>query len=199
MMGTSPLEAFDTCSERATRNNLGTLESVCPRYPAGAEIHAGERVFSDASKRRNLAVKLGCAGCTISSGRRKSANVFEGFHPDIAEPCKPKFESGHYDDATLTGILVVRDRLRELTGYETAADAFGKGGLIIAGSANEHTDNNFQQGAKLLMMANDRFRNEFAHTNDQNDYIKQPGIALQFLGTSSIAMYMLDGARVSDS
>ncbi|HMH30868.1 MAG TPA: TIGR02391 family protein [Methylomirabilota bacterium] len=199
MSSEAALKAFDNCPNRTTREEDFESFSVCVRYPEGFELPISS-IFSYDSVRSQLAQKLGCVACPYKNRLAKpegETEIFEGFHASIIENCKPKFEAGHYDDAVLTGILVVRDRLRELTGFETAAEAFGRGGLVIAGSANEHTDNNFQEGSRFIMMANDRFRNELAHTNDQNDIIKDPNYALQFIGMSSISAYMLDGATVS--
>ena len=197
-MNAGAREAFDKCPNRTSKQTSYNTLSVCVRYPHGYVI-PDAKIFSDENIRGPFAQKLGCIACPYRNRLANPENtkgIFDGFHESITVNCKPKFEAGHFDDAVLTGILVVRDRLRELTGYETAAEAFGRGGLVIAGSANAHTEDNFQEGSRFIMMANDRFRNELAHTNDQNDLIRDPDIALQFLGMSSISAFMLDGAKV---
>jgi uncharacterized protein (TIGR02391 family) len=197
-MSNTAREAFDTCPNRTTKQADRRLLSICIRYPDGFEL-PGSDLFRYEHIRDDIAQKLGCVACPYKNefkNPEQTKGIFVGYHESIVKNCKSKFTAGHYDDAVLTGILVIRDRLRELTGYETASEAFGRGGLVIAGSANTHTANNFQAGAKFIMMANDKFRNELAHTADQNDFIKSPDLALQFLGMSSISAYMLDGARV---
>lgn len=203
-MNHEALRAFDNCPNRVaaqnkTNGNLG--RTVCARYPDGVSNRTSyvHDIFDDATERGVFAKRLGCAACPykdkhVSVGQLREP--FEGYHTEIVEHCKPRFDVGHYDDAVLAGTKLVRDRLRDLTGFETAAEAFGRGGLIVAGSANSHTENNFHEGARFIMMGMDRFRNELAHTIDQNDLIKQPGIALHFLGNCSLSMYLLDGARV---
>lgn len=194
------LRAFDNCPNRTTNEKAGKSFSICIRYSEGFKLENG--TFEHSYTRSVLAQQLGCIACPYKDTFTQPESVkdiFAGYHPSIVQNCKPKFVAGHYDDAVLTGILVVRDRLRLLTGYETAAEAFGRGGLVIAGSANAHTENNFQEGSRFIMMANDKFRNELAHTNDQNELIKDPDIALQFLGMSSISAFMLDGATVRQS
>jgi hypothetical protein len=55
-------------------------------------------------------------------------------------------------------------------------------------------DENFQNGVKFLTMAIDRFRNEKSHTADEN--IRDPIRAYEYLRLSSLAMHLLEGARV---
>jgi class 3 adenylate cyclase len=79
-------------------------------------------------------------------------------------------------------------------GYETGSEAFGKGHLYVDGALATHVDEDFQNGVKFLMMAIDRFRNEKSHTADGN--ISDPIRAYEYLRLSSLAMHLLEGARV---
>ena len=65
---------------------------------------------------------------------------------EILSKCQKLYEDGSYAEAVERGFKVVRDRLRQLTGYETGADAFGKGKLHITGGAAKHVDEDFNKG-----------------------------------------------------
>lgn len=62
------------------------------------------------------------------------------------------------------------------------------------GSSAPHVDADFQDGVKFLTMAIDRFRNEKSHTADGN--ITDPIRACEYLRLSSLALHLLDGARM---
>lgn len=85
-------------------------------------------------------------------------------HPAIKAECARHFANGDYAVAVEKSFKLVRERLRELTGYETGSDAFSRAGLHIRGAVAEHVDADFNEGMKFLTMAIDRFRNEKAHT-----------------------------------
>ena len=89
-----------------------------------------------------------------------------GLHPQIRSKCEALYASSAFAEAVEKSFKVVRDRLRELTGYEKGSEAFGKGRLHIKGAAAQHVDSDFNDGAKFLMMAIDMFRNEKSHTAD---------------------------------
>ncbi len=118
---------------------------------------------------------------------------FYGLHTTIIEKCGELFENGSYAEAVEKSFKVVRYRLRELTGYETGSDAFGKGKLHIDGAAAEHVGADFNQGVKFLTMAIDMFRNEKAHTVEGNIY--EPTRAHQYLSLSSLALSLLEKAH----
>jgi len=115
-------------------------------------------------------------------------------HAKIAAKCQKLFEDNHYAPAAERGFKVVKDRLRELTTFESGSNAFGKGGLYIKGAATPNVDSDFQQAAKLLTMSIDQFRNEKAHTSDSE--IDDPNLAMHYLTLASLAMYLLDRAIV---
>lgn len=115
-------------------------------------------------------------------------------HPKIKEKCGTLYSDRHFAEAVEKSFKTVRDRLRELTGHETGAEAFGKGKLHIRGSAAANVDLDFNEGAKFLTMAIDRFRNEKSHTSDSQ--IKNPTRAFEYLCLSSLAMNLLEDAEV---
>jgi len=115
-------------------------------------------------------------------------------HKDIIAKCEKLFTSGHYAEAVEKSFKVVRDRLRELTGYEKGSEAFGKGKLHIKGAIAPHVDDDFNDGVKFLTMAIDMFRNEKTHTSEIG--INDPTKALQYLVLSSLAMRLLDSAEI---
>lgn len=114
-------------------------------------------------------------------------------HPDISAGCRKLYEGGDYAEAVEKGFKIVREKLRALSGYETGAEAFGRGDLYIDGSAAPHVDGDFQEGVKFLTMAIDRFRNEKSHTADGN--IRDPLRAYEYLRLSSLALHLLMHAR----
>ncbi|MDQ6945450.1 MAG: TIGR02391 family protein [Actinomycetota bacterium] len=122
------------------------------------------------------------------------ATALESLHPEILSRCRELYESGAYGEAVEKSFKVVRDRLRVLTTYETGSEAFGKGCLYIDGAVAAHVDDDFQNGVKFLTMAIDRFRNEKSHTADGN--ISDPTRAYEYLRLSSLALHLLDRARV---
>lgn len=110
--------------------------------------------------------------------------------------CVELCSTGNFAEGVEKSFKIVRERLRELTGYETASDAFGKGGLHIKGAAAPHVDEDFNRASQFLMMSIDRFRNEKSHTADGN--IDNNVRALQYLHISSLALQLLDNAEIKD-
>jgi uncharacterized protein (TIGR02391 family) len=133
-------------------------------------------------------------GLPLALSDSPDATAMDSLHPEILSRCRGLFDGGEYAEAVEKGFKVVRDRLRSLTGHETGSEAFGKGGLYIEGAAAPHVDDDFQNGVKFLAMAIDRFRNEKSHTADGriSDAIR----AYEYLRVSSLAMHLLDGARI---
>ena len=125
------------------------------------------------------------------------ATALGSLHPEILAKCRALYEGGAYAEAVEKSFKLVRDRLRALTTYETGSEAFGKGHLVVDGSAAPHVDDDFQNGVKFLAMAIDRFRNEKSHTADGN--ISDPIRAYEYLRLSSLALHLLEGARSGSS
>lgn len=123
-----------------------------------------------------------------------STQALENLHKNVKQKCSKLYTDGYYPEAVEKSFKVVRDRLRELTTYETGSEAFGKGGLYIKGASAENVDNDFQSAVKFLTMAIDRFRNEKSHTSDGN--INDPVRAYEYLTLSSLAMRLLDDSEV---
>lgn len=120
----------------------------------------------------------------------------DALHDKVKEKCSGLYLDKHYSDAVEKGFKVVRDRLRELTTYETGSEAFGRGGLYIRGATNKYLDKDFQEAVKFLTMAIDRFRNEKVHTSDGN--IEDPIRAYEYLTLSSLTMHLLDEGEVRE-
>ena len=118
-------------------------------------------------------------------------------HPQIWAKCGELYEAGHLAEAVEKSFKVVRDRLRELTGYEKGSEAFGKGRLYIREAVAAHVDADFNEGTKFLLMAIDMFRNEKSHTSDA--HITDRARAQQYLALSSLAMSLLDGGEIRTS
>ena len=115
-------------------------------------------------------------------------------HPEIYNKCKSLFEKMEYPEAVEKGFKVVRDRLRDLTGFETGSKAFGNTKLHIKGAVAQNVDHDFNEGVKFLTMAIDMFRNEKSHTSDAK--IDNPQRAYEYLILSSLAMNLLDQAEI---
>jgi len=115
-------------------------------------------------------------------------------HNAIIAKCEKLFWSGHYAEAVEGSFKVMRDRLRQLTGFETGSEAFGKGKLHVNGAIAPHVDVDFNEGVKFLTMAIDKFRNEKSHTAEIG--VDDPAKALQYLILSSLAMRLLDRAMI---
>jgi len=123
-----------------------------------------------------------------------STQALGNLHKNVKQKCSKLYTDGHYPEAVEKSFKVVRDRLRELTTYETGSEAFGKGGLYIKGASAENVDNDFRSAVKFLTMAIDRFRNEKSHTSDGN--INDSVRAYEYLTLSSLAMRLLDDSEV---
>jgi uncharacterized protein (TIGR02391 family) len=121
-------------------------------------------------------------------------NSLRTLHPDIYSKCHTLYQNGAYAEALEKGFKVVRDKLRNLTTYETGSEAFGRGKLHIKGATAPYVDKDFNEGVKFLTMAIDQFRNEKVHTSDAK--IEDPIRALEYLRLSSLAMNLLDNAEV---
>lgn len=119
---------------------------------------------------------------------------FYGIHPKIKSKCSALLKPGAYAEAVEKSFKIVKDKLRDLTGYEKGSDAFGSGGLHIKGAAALNVDSDFNDGVKFLTMAIDMFKNEKGHTSDAK--INDPIRAYQYLIMSSLALYFLDNSKI---
>lgn len=123
-----------------------------------------------------------------------TSDRLKDLHPEINRKCHELYAKGMYGEAVEKSFKVVRDRLRNLSGYETGSEAFGKGKLHIKGAVATHVDKDFNEGVKFLTMAIDRFRNEKSHSSDAK--IDDPVRAYEYLRISSLAMHLLDAAEM---
>lgn len=134
----------------------------------------------------------------LSSTKDGELNSLGNLHPAIKKECLSLYNSKHFAKAVEEGFKVVRERLRELTTFETGSDAFGlgKGNLYVNGAAAPHVESDFQNAVKFLTMSIDNFRNEKAHTTDTS--AQTPERAYEYLVMSSLAMHHLDNAVVKN-
>lgn len=117
-------------------------------------------------------------------------------HPAVIEGCARLYADDHLVEAVEKGFKIVRDRLRELTGYERGSDAFGRGRLRVEGAVGDWVDDDFNEAVKYLTMAIDKFRNEKAHAAAAN--FDERVRAVEYLAMSSLAMRLLDAAYIAD-
>lgn len=101
----------------------------------------------------------------------------------------------HYAEAVGMGFRMVKDRLRDITGYENGYPAFTDGGLNIRGSAAVNVDADFQEAVKRLLGSIDKFRNEKFHTSEAN--LKDKKKALSYLHLCSLALSFLNDGNYS--
>jgi uncharacterized protein (TIGR02391 family) len=197
----SPVEFDLALAELENSSMVGTGPRVAHKNKPGSGLF----IFATYSERKyaylkeagyKAALKLNGGGLTKKAAPKPpipNAEIhFYGIHPTIIKKCGPLYEATAYAEAVEKSFKIVRDRLRELTGYETGSDAFGNGQLHIHGAAAEHVSKDFNQAVKFLTMAIDMFRNEKAHTVDGN--IFEPTRAHQYLSLSSLALSLLENA-----
>jgi uncharacterized protein (TIGR02391 family) len=139
---------------------------------------------------KRLEMKIKSDSKSISVTKRHLADL----HPQIYSKCHELYEKNIYAEAVEKSFKVVRDRLREITGYETGAKAFGKGKLHMRGAAAPNVDQDFNDAVRFLTMAIDYFRNEKSHTSDAK--IEDPIRAYEYLRLSSLAMNLLEDAEI---
>src|SRR5262249_14853618 len=72
-------------------------------------------------------------------------------HKAILDRCEELFRSGHYAEAVEQSFMVVRDRLRALTGFERGFEAFGKAKLHVKGAIAPHVDKDFKDREMVLL------------------------------------------------
>ncbi|MHA1942469.1 MAG: TIGR02391 family protein [Candidatus Hodarchaeales archaeon] len=120
------------------------------------------------------------------------SDLLNFLNPAICDKCNELFMIGKYSEAVEKAFKVVKDKLRDLTGFEKATDSFGRGKLHINGAAAPHVERDFNEGVKFLCMAIDKFRNEATHTSESR--INDPGHAYEYLNLCSLAMNLLSEA-----
>ncbi len=155
----------------------------------------GEKLFDNSIKGSSLSMAVQLALKALGKIESVDLEEFDSedavFHQKIKSgKCLSLFNDGHYSEAVENSFKIVRDRLRELTGYEKGSEAFGKGSLYINGASASHVDEDFQKGVQFLCMSLDRFRNEKSHFADGN--ITDRDRAMHYLNLSSLLMNFLN-------
>lgn len=204
-IGPQSLSAFNRCPNQSlaltAKNTIGEQDYVvvCPRFPEGRKFTSAS--YIDSNPRKQLAtVGMGCHECPFSGHNKdefRRKQLVEMLHPEIGEMCGALFIAGHYPQAVLFGNLVVKERMRDMTGYETTTQAKGKGGLYFPG-APEHVDGMQQDAVSFLLMSIDASRNRLAHSRPEvhEDPMTSEKIAYGQLSVSSLAMFYLDTAEI---
>lgn len=188
-----------------TRDSEAALQGICiPSHTyyegAGAEIEAvSKSVLKFIKLLDRLDESISNATPTMSDSA--AATPLATLHPEIRAKCEKLYRDGAYPEAVEKSFKIVRDRLRNLTGHETGAKAFGRGNavgksLYIKGAAALNVERDFNEAVKFLTMAIDNFRNEKSHTSDAK--IEYPIRAYEYLGVASLALHLLDGAELVD-
>lgn len=153
------------------------------------KIKINRKIFDEVYKKYSNSEEMKTK--KVSSG---TENTLYGIHPDILEKCIFLYKSGSLSEAVEKSFKVVKDRLRNLTGFESGSDAFGIGKLYIKGASAPNVDDSFNKAVKFLAMAIDNFRNEKSHTANAN--ITDPERAYQYLVLSSLALTLLDNSEI---
>jgi uncharacterized protein (TIGR02391 family) len=122
-------------------------------------------------------------------------NELDVIHSKITQKVGKLFVDEHYAEAVGKAFSIVKDRLRDITGYENGYPAFAEGSLYIKGSAADNVDADFQEAVKRLLGSIDKFRNEKFHTSEAK--IKQREKALHYLYLCSLALTFLDDGNYS--
>lgn len=134
-------------------------------------------------------------GSVETKGTRMISKDLQGLNPKILAASEKLYRDQHYREAIGNAFMVVKDRLRDITGYENSYPAFEEGGLYIKGGLAKNVDDNFQEGVKRLLGAVDKFRNEKFHTSERgiDDEVK----ALSYLYMCNLALSFMDNDNYS--
>ena len=100
---------------------------------------------------------------------------------------------GHYHSAVREAYIIVREKLRDITGEEKATDAFQEDNIKnIFGNLKDKRKKDFIEGIKFLHMAIQFFRNEKAHSSETNPVMKmEKNQALHYIALASLAYQLI--------
>jgi uncharacterized protein (TIGR02391 family) len=194
-MGSTKRDQFDAVLQKLTSEGIAEFEESDTGLSWGENsmrVHIPDWKKFDAYHHRVTQELKGDEPTSPASV--VNTGTLDALHQEIKTKCTDLYTGGYYPEAVEKGFKVVRDRLRNLTKYETGADAFGKGGLYIKGASAKNVDEDFQRANKFLTMAIDNFRNEKSHTSDSK--ISDPVRAYEYLVLSSLAMHLLADVKI---
>lgn len=177
--------------------NSSLFKNRMPRGPGEAQQMHVEAMGKAALFLRELQAEEETSQAVMEVQQEPEFLALDELHPRVVAACAKLYREGHLAEAVEKSFKVVRNRLRELTGYETGSEAFGKGGLRVKGAIEPWAEDDFNEAVKFLTMAIDRFRNEKAHTSDAR--IDEPVRAAEYLAMSSLAMRLLDTGYIERS
>ncbi len=203
----SPAQSFYGCPSRDVHEQLGqgflniTARIKCAKFPETVVIKDLVSGIGDTATQTRIADRLGCQGCPNKRVNPEVAHkqqMVQSLHHKIASYCGNLFIDGHYINASLTSFIIVKDRLREVSGFERANDAVGKGRLYFNGAPSKNVDDDFQRSAQFALTSIDFARNTLAHSNltFPSDMPEEEKLNTTFsdLMLSSRGMWLLDGA-----
>jgi len=194
-----PQEKVTSFSNRLGRSSR-MLQIVCHKYPEGTEFVVEENSHNAVARGR-AAMRLGCIACEFKNGNPEQAKLeahADAMHEKIRSTAGKLYVQGNHSEAVLRGLLIVKETLREVSdGYESAADAVGKGGLYFVTPRGSHVEKAYQQAAQFSLMAVDNLRNVEAHSLAHDDEVAQgPQYSYPRLMLCSLALSFLDNTEI---
>lgn len=173
---------------------------TCPRYPQSIKF-LSEYDIKYEPLRATAALTIGCRTCPLAKdeqGVLRRTGLVEVLHSRVADACGKLFIEQHFPQAALQSYVAVKERLREITGFETTTQALGKGGLYFLGAEADHIDGMYQQQAQFTLMAIDAARNRSAHSMPTPIFDLRAAEHLAFtqISVSSQAMTFLDNTEI---
>src|ERR1035441_1042876 len=151
----SPMAAGTTCERISTGRVLYSVQRPGFSGRGGTPEHVIQQQHQQALLQKKAVLESAVEQLQMlqpTVPRPAQRQTPTGLHPHIESRCGDLYASGAFAEAVEKSFKVVRDRLRELTGYEKGSEAFGKGKIHIRGAAAPHVDADFNEGAKFLMM-----------------------------------------------
>lgn len=189
-----PISGFSSMFGRDGR----MLQLTCPKYPDGTE-YLPEATSSMLMARQRIATRLGCSACEFSRSPEQATREAQvsALHESIREIPGKLYIDGHYSESVIRGLITVKETLRNVSGgYESAADAIGKGGLYFRTERGEHVEKAYQQAAQFSLMSVDNLRNVEAHSLPHAKEIEQGAdYAYPRLMLCTLALNFLDTAE----
>ncbi len=159
-------------------------------------IKRATEIANRLSKNRSAKERL-IAHTTIETQYNNDGTILIKINENIFSHVKKFLESGHYFSAVEESFKIVREKLRQKTGFEKASKALGEDNWEkIFGHMPEDTrEKDFFEGVKFLHMAIQNFRNEKVHT-PANEMDKN--LALHYIVLASLAYELISRGDESE-
>jgi hypothetical protein len=170
---------------------------TCAKYPTGTRF-LDEKRAQHFGERSLVAQRLGCVSCEFSKGDPEKA-VLEaqvaGLHEKLRDIPGKLYVQGHHIEAVQQSFIMTKETLRDISGYESATDAIGLGGLHFVGRRGEHVDGMYQNAAKFTLMSVDNMRNVEMHSIP-HDEDRTAEYAYPRMMVCSLALGFLDNTEI---